>query len=122
GLLGSPLPWDVLLALLRRLQFLRWGVLAGDARSDLDAAEIQSFLISSSYWPRKRNPCERTTCFLSLILSVIPVVYFALSLRHISHWLALSSKAASLTIVTQSLAGHTASQTPQPQHASMFAS
>jgi ribosomal protein L35AE/L33A len=33
-------------------------------------------------------------------------------LRHISHWLALSSKASSRTMVTQSLAGQTASQTP----------
>src|SRR5437667_2262192 len=39
-----------------------------------------------------------------------------------SHWLALSSKAASLTIVMQCSTGHTASHTPQPQHASMAAS
>src|SRR5256885_3973326 len=39
-----------------------------------------------------------------------------------SHWLALSSKAASLTIVMQFSTGQTASHTPQPQHASMAAS
>ena len=43
-------------------------------------------------------------------------------MRHISHWLALSSKASSRTMVTQSLAGHTASHTPQPQQDSMLAS
>src|SRR5436190_3844004 len=39
-----------------------------------------------------------------------------------SHWLALSEKAASLTIVMQFSTGHTASHTPQPQHASIAAS
>src|SRR5580765_7756270 len=39
-----------------------------------------------------------------------------------SHWLALSSKAASFTIVMQCSTGHTASHTPQPQQASMAAS
>ena len=45
-----------------------------------------------------------------------------MSLRHISHWLALSSNTDSLTIVMQFSTGHTASQTPQPQQASMLAS
>src|SRR5882672_516392 len=81
-----------------------------------------SCLISSSYWPRKRKPCERTTCSFDLILLPSQAVYWGLSLRHISHWLALSSKASSRTMVTQSLAGHTASQTPQPQQDSMLAS
>src|ERR1051326_976455 len=39
-----------------------------------------------------------------------------------SHWLALSVKAASFTIVMQFSTGHTASHTPQPQHASIAAS
>src|SRR5216683_7311859 len=82
----------------------------------------RSFPISSSYWPRNRKPWERTTVFLSLIFPVIQVVYLSLSVRHISHWLALSSKAASLTMVMHSLAGHTASHTPQPQQDSMLAS
>src|SRR5215468_7254492 len=81
-----------------------------------------SFVTSSSYCPRKRKPCERTTWSLDLILLPSHVVYAGLSLRHISHWLALSSKASSRTMVTHSLAGHTASQTPQPQHDSMLAS
>src|SRR5262250_1228406 len=82
----------------------------------------RSCLISSSYWPRKRKPCERTTWSLDLILLPSQVVYPGLSLTHISHWLALSSKASSRTMVMQSLAGHTASHTPQPQHDSMLAS
>src|SRR5262249_15336593 len=82
----------------------------------------RSCLISSSYCPRKRKPWERTTCVLSLILPVSHALYLSLSFRHISHWLSLSSNEASLTMVTQSFAGHTASQTPQPQHASMLAS
>src|SRR5215813_2850047 len=82
----------------------------------------RSRLISSSYWPRKRKPCERTTWSLDLILLPSQVVYPGLSLAHISHWLALSSKASSRTMVMQSLAGHTASHTPQPQHDSMLAS
>ena len=45
-----------------------------------------------------------------------------MSCRHISHWLSLSSKAASFTIVMQSFTGQTASHTPHPQHASMLAS
>ena len=81
-----------------------------------------SALISSWYWPRNRKPCERTVCVLSSILPVSQVRYRSLSCRHISHWLALSSNTASLTMVTQSLAGHTASHTPQPQHDSMLAS
>src|ERR1700730_3147510 len=81
-----------------------------------------SCLISSSYWPRKRKPCERTTCSLDLILLPSQAVYWGLSLRHISHWLALSSKASSRTMLTHSLAGHTASKTPQPQQDSMLAS
>src|SRR5712692_9159023 len=82
----------------------------------------RSCLISWSYCPRKRKPCERVMCSFEWILLVIHVWYAPLSLRHISHWLALSSKAASLTIVTHSFAGHTASHTPQPQHDSMLAS
>src|SRR5216683_5879466 len=81
-----------------------------------------SCLISCSYWPRKRKPCERVMCSLLWILSVIQVLYPPLSFRHISHWLTLSSKAASLTMVMHSLAGHTASHTPQPQQDSMLAS
>src|SRR6267142_6212457 len=81
-----------------------------------------SCLISCSYWPRKRKPWDRVMCSLLWILSVIQVLYVALSVRHISHWLALSSKASSRTMVTHSLAGHTASQTPQPQQDSMLAS
>src|SRR5262249_59573540 len=65
---------------------------------------------------------ERTTWSLDLILLPSQVVYPGLSLAHISHWLALSSKASSRTMVMQSLAGHTASHTPQPQHDSMLAS
>src|ERR1700675_1187219 len=82
----------------------------------------RSVLISSSYWPRKRKPCERTVAFLLPIVSMSQVLYFVLSLRHISHWLALSSNTDSLTIVMQLSTGHTASHTPQPQHASMLAS
>src|SRR5262245_14192089 len=82
----------------------------------------RSCFSSSSYWPRKRKPCERTVAFLSLIVAVSHVLYAVLSLRHISHWLALSSNTDSLTIVMQSSTGQTASQTPQPQHASMLAS
>src|SRR5216110_202013 len=77
---------------------------------------------SCSYWPRKRKPCERTVAFLSPIFSAIQLRYLSLSFRHISHWLALSSKTDSLTIVMQCSTGQTASQTPQPQQASMFAS
>src|SRR5919197_930357 len=77
---------------------------------------------SSSYWPRKRKPCERTVAFLSPIFSVSHVLYAALSARHISHWLSLSSKTASFTMVMQFSTGQTASHTPQPQHASIAAS
>src|SRR5919201_5246052 len=82
----------------------------------------RSRFTSSSYWPRKRKPCERTVVFLSAILAPSHVLYAALSFRHISHWLALSSNTASLTIVMQFSTGQTASQTPQPQHASMLES
>src|SRR5439155_14524076 len=84
--------------------------------------ESRSDFSSSSYWPRKRNPWERTVAFLSPIFWVIQVWYAPLSLRHISHWLALSSNTDSLTIVMQCSTGQTASHTPQPQHASMLAS
>src|SRR5207249_3175247 len=69
-----------------------------------------------------RKPCERTVAFLFPILAPSHVLYAALSFRHISHWLALSSNSASFTIVMQCSTGHTASHTPQPQHASMLAS
>src|SRR4029434_10380473 len=68
------------------------------------------------------EPCDPWLFSLDLILLPSHVVYCVLSLRHISHWLALSSKTSSRTMVTQSLAGHTASHTPQPQHDSMLAS
>ena len=45
-----------------------------------------------------------------------------MSVLNISHWLLLSPNAASLTIVTQSSTGQTASQTPQPQQASALRS
>src|SRR5947207_9119076 len=82
----------------------------------------RSFFSSSSYCPRKRKPWERTVACLLPIFSVSQVLYVAGSFRHASHWLALSSKADSLTIVMQSSTGQTASHTPQPQHASMLAS
>src|SRR5947207_6866706 len=82
----------------------------------------RSFFSSSSYCPRKRKPWERTVACLLPIFSVSQVLYVAGSFRHISHWLALSSKTDSLTIVMQCSTGQTASQTPQPQQASMFAS
>ena len=82
----------------------------------------RSAFSSSSYWPRNRKPCERTVAFLSPIFAVSQVLYPSLSFRHISHWLALSSKTASLTIVMHRSTGQTASHTPQPQHASMLAS
>src|SRR5712691_13055622 len=81
-----------------------------------------SFFSSWSYWPRKRKPCERAVVALSAIFAPSQVLYAPLSLRHISHWLALSEKAASFTIVMQFSTGQTASHTPQPQHASMAAS
>src|SRR5215510_16055611 len=80
------------------------------------------FTSSCSYWPRKRKPCDRTVALLSPIFSAIQAVYLSLSLRHISHWLELSSNTDSLTIVMYFSTGQTASQTPQPQHASMLAS
>src|SRR5438105_11255807 len=82
----------------------------------------RSFFSSSSYCPRKRKPWERTVACLLPIFSPSQVLYVAGSFRHISHWLALSSKAASLTIVMQCSTGQTASHTPQPQQASMLAS
>src|SRR5512143_714789 len=54
--------------------------------------------------------------------SLAQASYACGSLRHASHWLPLSRKYDSFTIVTQSFSGHTASQTPHPQHASMLAS
>src|SRR5262245_55516297 len=82
----------------------------------------RSLLSSSSYWPRKRKPCERTVAFLSPILAPSQVLSTPLSWRRSSHWLALSSNSDSFTIVMQFSTGHTASHTPQPQHDSMLAS
>src|SRR5215510_12578622 len=72
----------------------------------------RSAFSSCSYCPRKRKPCERTVAFLFPILAPSHVLYAALSFRHISHWLALSSNSASFTIVMQCSTGHTASHTP----------
>src|SRR5688572_8165024 len=77
---------------------------------------------SCSYWPRNRQPCDRTVACLSLIFDPSHVLYAGLSLRHISHWPALSSKTDPFTILMHFSAGQTASHTPQPQQDSMFAS
>src|SRR3989304_4364832 len=72
-------------------------------------------LICSSYCPRKRKPWERSgTCW---ICSFTQVLYVSLFAFHIAHWLPLSVKADSFTIVMQSSTGQTDSQAPQPQHA-----
>src|SRR3970040_766162 len=77
-------------------------------------------LIVSSYRLRKGKPWERSG--LCWIFSLTQVLYVSLSFFHIAHWLLLSVKTDSFTIVMQSSTGQTASQTPQPQHASMLTS
>src|SRR3972149_7815545 len=77
---------------------------------------------SSSYRPRYWNPWDRNVTTLSSIFPLSQVLYVSFSFSYISNWLALSSKAASFTIVMQFSTGQTASQTPQPQQASMLAS
>src|SRR5438309_3001796 len=74
----------------------------------------------SWYCPRYRNPCERSGRWVSF--SSTQAWYACLSCLYASHWLLLSANSASLTMVTQLSTGHTASQTPQPQHASAFKS
>src|SRR5258708_36601693 len=81
----------------------------------------RSFLISSSYWPRKRKPWDRVMCSLLWILSVIHVVYLALSVRHISHCLAFFSNSSCSTMGSHFLDGYTASPTPPSHEGSIFA-
>jgi hypothetical protein len=59
---------------------------------------------------------------LSWIFSSSQALYFPGSFWWASNWLSLSAKARSFTMVMQFVTGHTASQTPQPQQASMLAS
>src|SRR3989304_1299996 len=83
---------------------------------------VASWANSSSYRPRYWNPWDRNVTTLSSIFPLSQVLYVSFSFSYISNWLALSSEAASFTIVMQFSTGQTASQTPQPQQASMLAS
>src|SRR5215470_17136055 len=102
-----------------------WGGTIASAMSILPLAQPCLAISSisgtcSSYWPRKRKPCDRSG--RSAIFSLTHFSYASWSFLQSSHWLELSVNAVSLTMVMHWGSGQIASQTPQPQQACRLAS